>query len=295
MGAPETPFQPIALTVALDDARQQQLAAALAVVEDAQSLVIDSPQMAEYANTFLRDVKTRKERVEAMHEDICGPIRLALANARKWFTPSIDANDQAERIVKAKLSAWTQQQARIADEARRKAAEEARRVREEAERKAAAERARAEQAAAEARRKAEDAAKREAEAKATGNARAAAAAAAERARREEEERQKREDGERKAQEIEMAAASAPVAIIEEQKGPAGFSMRKNWIAELAPDTSEDDAILQIVRALAGGRTDLVSLLDIDWKAAKQLAKAQEKNFNVPGLKARNDPVPTSRG
>lgn len=296
MGAPDPQFQPIALTVTLDEARQQQLAAANAVVADAEALVVDGPEMAEYANTTLRELKARKERVEAMHEDICGPIRLALANARKWFTPSIDAFDRAEKIVKAKLGAWTQEQQRIAEEARRKAAEEARKAREEADRKAAAERARAEQAAAEARKKAEAAEAARLKAEAEGNARAAREAAASKAKAEEEERQRLAAGERKAQELELAAAAAaPTAVVEAPKAPAGFSMRKNWIAELAPDTSEDDAKLAIVRAIAGGRNDLLALLELDMKSATKLAKALETKFNVPGLKARNAPVPTSRG
>lgn len=312
MGAPDPQFNPIAVTVALDEARQQHLAAAQAVVADAEALVIDGAPMAEYANTMLRDVKGRKTRIEAMHEDIVGPIRLALANARKWFTPAIEANEKAESIIKGKLMDFSRKEAeRVAFEERaRKDAE--RRAREQAERDAAAARARAEEAARKARQEAEAAAterkKQEEEAarqRADGNKQAAAdaerraqAAAAEQARKEEEERQRRENAEREAQRIQVesaarAAAAAPIVVAAAEV--KGFGSRKNWGAELVEDATEDQAKLCIVKAIAAGRNDLLSLLTLDMKAANKLAKALEANFNVPGLKARNNPIPTSRG
>lgn len=96
----------------------------------------------------------------------------------------------------------------------------------------------------------------------------------------------------------MAAASAP-AVVGVTK-LAGYSERKNWGAELAEDHDEQQTLLKIIAAIAGvekcaGRLDLVSLMSLDMKAANRLAKAQEKNFSVPGLKARNNPVSSSKG
>lgn len=298
MGAPEKlDNAALHLTLQLDERQRQQLAEVGAIVTAAESYVIDCPEVASLANEELRAVITRKERIEAMRKDFVTPAQQIIENAKKWFSPSIDACVRAEAILKGKLSAWMGEQKRIADEHRRAAEAEARRLREDAERKAAAERARAEEAAAEARRKAADAAERERKAREEGNARGVAAAVAERARREEEERQRRAEGERRAQELEMAAAAAaPTTPTPEPTKVDGFSMRKNWIAELAPDCNESDAKLKIVMQIAKeARWDQLALLAIDWKCANKLAKALEDKFNVPGLKARNNPISTSRG
>lgn len=300
MGAPEA--MPMQITLQLDDAMRRHLAEAEGIVEIAESFIIDCAEVAQAANTELREIKARRVRIETMKKDFVRPAKEIIANAEKWFDPSLEAHERAEQILKQRLGAWTAEQQRLADERRRQAEAEARRLRLEAEQKAAAERARAEAAAAEARRKAEEAAERERRAREEGNARAAAAAAAERAKREEEERQRLAEGERKAQEAELVAAAAPTPhSVSELQKVDGFSMRKNWISELADDTpTVDQALEKIVAAIAGvpvitGRRDLLSLLTLDMKAANRLAKAQEKNFSVPGLKARNAPIATSRG
>lgn len=295
MGAPEP--LPLQVTLQLDESMRQHLAEAHGVVALAESYVVDSAPMAAAANTELRGIKLRRGRIEAMKKDFVRPAKDIIANAEKWFAPSLEAHDKAEAIIKGKLADFTRKEAeRVAAE--RRAQEEAeRRAREEADRKAAAERARAEAAAAEARRKAAEAAERERRAREEGNARAAAAAAAKRAQLEEEERQRLAEGERKAAEAQLAAAAAAqnTAPVREAEKVEGFSMRDNWIAELAPGKTEDEAKALVVRAVAGGRDDLLSLLKLDLSAAAKLAKALKKNFNVPGLQAVNKPVPVSRG
>ena len=49
-----------------------------------------------------------------------------------------------------------------------------------------------------------------------------------------------------------------------------------------------------IEAIANGKNEFLSLLELDMKAANKLAKALEDHFNVPGLKARNDPVAATR-
>lgn len=297
MGAPEAIPAAVQLAVTLDDAQRKHLAEAEQIVAHARSLVVDSVDMAQYANGELRTIKERKRRIEAMHDDIVSPIKLALANAKKWFLPSLESHDQAETIIKAKLSDFTRREAeRVATEQRARQEAE-RKAREEADRLAAAARARAEAAAAESRKKAAEAAERERVAREAGNTRAAAAAAAERAKQEEAERQRLADGERKAAEAQLAAANAahnaaPVRQAEEVKG---FSMRDNWVAEIQPGKTEDEAKLLVVQAIAAGRSDLLGLLEFDLAAASKLAKALKKNFSVPGYQAINKPVPVSRG
>lgn len=318
MGAPETAqFQPMKLTLALDEAHRQHLEASQVIVADAEALVVDSAEMAQYANGMLRDIKGRKTRIETMHEDIVGPIRTALANARKWFTPSIEAHEKAETIVKGKISEFSRKEAeRIALEDRRRRDAE-RQAREQAERDAAAAKARAEEAARKSReeaRIAEEERKRQEEAarlaRESGDKRAAAdaerkaqAAAAENARKEEEARQRTETADNEANRIRLEAetrATANAPTVSTATKIDGFGERKNWLAEFAPDTTEEQALEKVICSIAGveklaGRRDLLSIVALNMKKAKELAKAQEKNFNVPGLQAVNRPIPVSRG
>lgn len=313
MGAPETiPVQPLSVTLALDPQMQQHLAEASGIITHVESIEIDSPAMAEYANGELRQIIERKKRIEAMKKDFVAPAKLIVANAEKWFDPSLDAHAKAEQIVKGKLGDFTKKEhERVAAEERARREAE-RRAREEAEQAAAAARARAEEAARKAR---EEAAKAEAErkrqeelaakARADGDKRAAAdaerraqTAAAERAKKEEEERQRLAGAEAEANRIQLEAsakAQAAALPVQEAAKVEGFSMRKNWVAELADGHDEDRVKALIVEAISGGRRDLLSLLALDMKTAGKLAKTQEKNFSVPGLVARNNPVATSRG
>jgi hypothetical protein len=280
------------VTLALAEAQQQQLATASAIVAEADDLVVDSLPMAEHAQGFLRDLRARRSRIEAMHDDIVNPLKAALAGARKWFLPSLAAHDQAEVIVKGKLASFTlQEQERAAAE--RRAREDAeRKAREAAEREAAAARERARVAAEEASRKAQEAAEREQKAREEGNHRAAAAAAAERARRDEEARQKVEEGERKAAEAQLAAAAQAGPEVREAAKVAGFGLRDAWSAEA---TVEETEAVRLIAAALAARPELAGLLKLDMPAANRMAKALRKNFNVPGLKAVNKPVPVSRG
>ena len=89
------------------------------------------------------------------------------------------------------------------------------------------------------------------------------------------------------------AASAPV--ITATAKVAGFSMRDNWQADFKPGVSEQQAVLEIARAIAAGRTELAPMLAVDMCAAAKLAKALKDAMNVPGLVAVNRPVGASRG
>lgn len=320
MGAPETTqFLPVTATAQIDDAKRQQIAASQALVVDAESLVVDSAPMAEYAHTFLRDVKGRSKMLEAMYDDIAAPFKEGLNRLRGWIKPAIDANNKAEEIVKGKLADFTKKEQERVAAAERARKDAERRAREEAEQQAAAARARAEEAARKAR---EEAARAEAErarqeeaarvAREAGDKKAAAAAeraaqaaAAEKAKKEEEERQKLAGAEAEATRIQLEAAvradanNVPVQAAAEIKG---FGMRKNWVAELVDGMTPEDAGAAIVRAICGlpanaplPRADLLALLPLDMKVAGKLAKAQEKSFSVPGLVAINRPVATSRG
>lgn len=285
-------------------------AGALAI---AQAYEIDCADMAVEANRELQNVKQRLKTVEEWRDRFLSPVRQLTETANEFFNPARKSLQAAETHLKTALLDWNRkEQERVAAE-RRAAEELARRLRAEAEAKAAAERARAEEQAREARQKAAaaEAARARAASEAArlrfeGNAKAAAeaerqarAAAAERARQEEAERSKIDAAEARAQLVlAEAAASAPVTVAEPAK-LAGFGARDNWTAELAENTTREQAFEQIVAAIAGvekcaGRLELLSLGAIDMKAAGKLAKALKTNFRVPGMRAVNRPVAASR-
>jgi hypothetical protein len=303
MNAPEP--RELSVSLALTPQLVADLGREAGALTVAQAYVIDSPVMAAEANAALQDVKRRLTLVEGWRDRFLDPVRQLTDTANGFFNPARTALKAAESHLKTALLGWNkQEEERVAAE-RRAAEEGARRARAEAEAQAAALRARAQEQAREAQQRAaaaEAERKRAAEKaerlRSEGNAKAAAeqerqarAAAAERARQEEAERTTIEAGEAKAQQATMAAAAMPVHVA----GPvklAGFASKENWVAELT--VGEDEAKTAICAAIATGRTDLLALLALDMKAANKLAKAQKKFFNVPGMKAVNRPVATSR-
>ncbi len=272
----------------------RNLAREAGALDVARAYVIDGPEMARAANDELKSIKARIVQVKKWREGFIEPAQKIMENARSLFNPAIQALEAGEQHLKTALLAYTTEQERLAAEARRKAEEEARKARQEAEAKAAAERARAAELAAAAQRDAEEAERRRREAEAAGNARAAAAAAAEAAKATQKAADVVENAEARAQEAILTAAAAPAPKVVETQKLAGFSARDNWGAEIAPNKTEADAVLEIARAIAAGRTDLVPMLKVDMSNASRLAKALKSAFNVPGLISKNTPVVASR-
>lgn len=260
----------------------------------AHEFVIDSPEMADAANTELKDVKARLKAAEQVKDDFVKPIKAQIENINKYLMPSILGFQEAEKVLKSKLLTWTQEQQRKAEEERRRQEEIARKARQEAEAKAAAERARAEEQARQKQREAEEAAEKLRKAQEEGDARAAQAAAAAKAKAEEAAQAALVNGEAKANEITLtAAASVPAAPASVPAAPAGFSMRDNWVAVMTA-ADEEAAKQKLVAGIAAGRTDLLAYIDINTSALNKSAKALKKNFNVPGFEAQNQPVAASR-
>ena len=262
----------------------------------AEAYTIDCPEMAIAANDEMKQMKASLKQLEDMRKGFVAPAMQIVENARALFNPAIKALADGEAILKRKLLAFQQEQQRRADEARRQREEAERKARQEAEAKAAKERAAAEERAREERRKAEELERQRREAEAAGNARAAAAAAAKAAEATAKAEAAIENGEVKAQQARLIAAAMPApapAPAPEPTKLAGLSSKKNWIVELAKDVDEKEAVRRIAAAIAT-RPELVSMLTIDWKAARAMGKALEANFNVPGLTARNEPILASR-
>jgi len=253
---------------------------------------IDSSDMAVAANEELKSIKRRIKIVTEWRAKFIEPANTMVENANALFNPALESLAAGESLLKVGLQSFQAKEAARIEQERRAAEEVARKARQEAEQKAAAERARAAQQAEEANRQAAEAEQARLKAVAEGNSRAAAAAAAESARLQEKAQSIVETGEAKAEAVQIAAATMEAAPVATVTKIAGFTTRKNWIAELATD--EQTAKKLICEGIAAGRTELYSMIDINMPAANKMAKALEGNFNVPGLKAYNNPVAASR-
>ncbi len=319
MGAPNE--QNLSVQLTLTPQLVADLGREAGALEVAQAYVIDSPEMAQLANKELQDVKRRLKAVEDWRERFLAPVRQLTDTANEFFNPARAALKASEECLKTALLGWNRkEEERVAAE-RRAAEEAARRARAEAEARAAAERAKAEEQAREARQKAAAAEaerlraaqeaerlRREGDAKAAAEQeRLARAAAAERAKQEENERAKIEAGEARAQQVTMAAAAVQTPEVHATAKLAGFTPRDNWVTEDEPGRSEEELTLLLVMAAAGvgfdeqgkrvliaPRGELLALVKRDKSAANKLAKALKKAFNVPGMRAVNNPVAASR-
>lgn len=259
----------------------------------AQAYVIDSPEMASLCNDELRSVIARTAALNKWRDKFIAPAKQIIENARALFNPALAALEASEKLLRGELQRWTNEQKRLADDARVKAEAEERRLRQEAEATAAAERARAHQQAEEQRRQAAAAEETRQKAVAAGNAKAAAAAAAEAAKCNERAAATLENANAKANEAIVAVQAAlPVVAAPEKVG--GFSLRDNWKLELLPGQDERAALPLIVAAIAGGRVELLALLTLNMSAGDKLAKALKQATNVPGMHAVNRQTSMSR-
>lgn len=308
--APEAEIQDerieLAVVVTPEVQRIIRSTGALAV---AQAYDVDCAAVAQALADERRGWASAIDKLDAVEKDLMEPVKVALTSMKgklaKWFGPRRQDLTLARELAGQKLLAWENaEKERVARENAAREAE-ARKIRQEAEQRAAAERAKAAEAARlerekaaaaeEARRKAKedaDRARREGDAKAAAEAeRRAKAAAAEFAKAQEKEHAALENGAAKAQEVQMQAAAvvsaAPVAVVTKI---AGQALKDNWLAELKPGTSIDQAKVLIVEAIHAGRHELLGMIEIDTAprgALNKLAAALKGAFNVPGFAAVN--------
>lgn len=122
---------------------------AKAILDVAQSYVIDSPEMATAAAEELGSIKAKAKQLDELRKSMTRPLDEAKARIMDLFRGPQDLLAKAETTIKGAISVYQAEQRRIADEARRAAEEVARKERErlEAERRAAEEAAKAAAAA----------------------------------------------------------------------------------------------------------------------------------------------------
>lgn len=229
--------------------------------------------------------------LKAEMDKVLNPTKTIVDTVRGWFRPGITNTEAAIKHQNKLIGDYAAKLKREAEEAEQKRIEEERRVRQEAERVAAEAKARADAQVAEQRRIADEAAKDQARAIAAGNAKAAEEAAAVAARAIEAAVHAVETGNAAAEAATMQAAAtinrpAPVAPT-----VVGNQMRERFVAELAANTTAEQAKLLILKAIVNDNdTALLGLVEIDQKALNQLAKSLKKNMKVPGYLAVDRPI-----
>lgn len=299
---------------ALDRVRQFRIV-------DAQTYVI--------AADLLAEAKGEWKLEEAKRVELKEPILESARRTDALFAPRLQFWKEAERLLKEGLDGWNKEQKRIADQKQRELDDLARKERErvaaaaaevarkaaakaEEERKAAAAKLAEEQAE---RRKAQEAetarlrAEREAEeARAAGDREAelraqrqatqaaAASSAAFRAsmqaagaasKLETRAASTEQRGAEKAEMLSMQAASvvAPTVVVDVPK-VKGLSSRQVWTHQVVDLNALIDAVI-------AGKAPRIYLMAND-KTLGAMAKAQESQFNCPGVKAFPQTITASK-
>lgn len=253
---------------------------AQAALTSAQDLIIDSPSMYELAGEELRNIKALQKKVEESRTSITGPLNAALKAVNDLFRAPKEYLEQAEAAVKRPMVAFTQEQERIAAEARRAAeaaaAAERRRLAEEQAAQELAAREAAEAAAA-AQRQADEAA-------AAGDAETAAAA--------QEQARIQSEAAANAQAEAQATAQIAEVITMHVAAPAvskaaGVSGRTNYTAQV-------DNLLELVKAVAAGTAPIEAICANDKFLGAQAKAFKKAGPLFPGVTAVAERILSAR-
>ncbi len=236
---------------------------------NAADFTVDSDEMLEAAGDDLKAVKGLQKRVEEQRVSITGPLNQAVKAINELFRAPANYLAEAESKLKGSMIAYTQEQERKAEIARRAAEEVARR-----ERDRLAEEQRQQEAAARAAAEAAEAAQIAAEvALAQGDAEGAAKA-------QEEARQQAEASEQATAEahaamVTAAVVSMPVAAQAPAK-VSGISTSKTM------DYEVEDLHALVVHVAA--HPELISLLMADSVKLRAQVRATGMNTKLPGVR-----------
>jgi colicin import membrane protein len=247
---------------------------------NAKDFTVDSQELLDAAGDDLRAVKTLAAQVEEQRTSITVPLNTALKAVNDLFRPAKTYLDEAERVLKGAMVTYTDEQARIAREARQRAEEEARKERErlDAERREQERLARvaAEQAAA---------AQREA-AEATARGDAAAAAAAEEAQRKASAAAAAAEAQAQAAEVTAAVVAVPPAA-EPARKVAGISTSKTVDFEV-------NDLHALVKHIAE-HPELLTLVTADAVKLRAYVRSMGLNTKLPGVRVFDKTVMAARG
>lgn len=216
----------VSTEIAVPEVPAERVTAVSQILERAKALTVATAAEAETAVKACAWVKQQWAALENERKSMKRPFDEAVAKLQARFREPLSQLEEAERLIKARLGAFHEAEAkRVAEE--RRAAEEARREAERVQREAEAEAERQRQAAAEARRRQEEAA-------AAGD-RASAVAAAKEALRAEREAKAAEA--QAAPEPEFTAPMVPAKAAK----VAGTATRKVYDFEVVDSTKIPDA------------------------------------------------------
>lgn len=247
---------------------------------NAKDFTVDSQELLDAAGDDLRAIKTLAAQVEEQRTSITVPLNAALKAVNDLFRPAKTYLEEAERVLKGAMVTYTDEQARIAREARLRAEEQARQERERAE----AERREQERAAREAAEEAQRQAAAAAEAKARGDA--AAAAAAEEAQRQASAAAAAAEAQAQAAEVTAAVVAVPPAA-EPARKVAGISTSK------AVDFEVTD-LHALVKHVAD-HPELLALIAADAVKLRAYVKSMGHNTKLPGVRVFDKTVMSARG
>lgn len=241
----------------------------------AQSMVIDSPEMAEQMQAECASWGADHDAVEERRKFYTRPFDEAKKTLMGWFRPVTDNFAQARDIGRQKMAQWQREEnARV-----------------ERERREATERARKEQERLQAEARAKEEAARE-EARRAEEARQAAARAANDAdrRRLEEEARSREQA--AAQQMEAAATDAAIAQVitpppvVEAARIRGASFRDTVAIEVVDKSA--------ALAWFAANPMFAECVEFNESKLKAMHKALGDKFNVAGVKVTKDITTSSR-
>lgn len=236
---------------------------------NAADFTIDSDEMLDAAGDDLRAVKSLQKRVEETRTSITGPLNQATRAINDLFRAPAQFLEQAEGKLKGAMLAYTTEQERKAEIARRQAEEEARKERERL-----AEEQRQQEAAARAAAEAAQRAQAEADAAAASGNHEAAAVAQEQARQQAEAAEQA-SADAQATAVTSAVISMPVAV----PAPArvkGISTSRSMDFEITN--------LHALVCHVSQHPELISLLMVDSVKLRAQVRATELNTNLPGVR-----------
>lgn len=250
------------------------------MLEIARSYVIDSPEMAEAAAEELRDIVTYKKKLIEIRMGMTRPLDESKKQIMGLFENPVANAEEAESIVKIRLSDYQQNLRKIEEAERAEREKETRRLAEEARAATAA----AEAEAAEKAKAAEAAAAAVKAAEETGDAEAIAAATA--------------AAEDAAAAVDTAEADAAAAVmiadsieymapvVAEKSSLKGISSRDSYKAEVVD-------LMALVKAVAAGEAS-IALLEANTKVINKQVAALKTEFKVPGIRVYTQAVVSAR-
>lgn len=287
--------QSIPSEVKLGQVPAVEISGAVKALEFARKIVVTDQPSYELAAEEVRGVKARFNRLEDARVALKRPVLEAGRTIDAFFDAALQPLRDAERLIKATMDRYADEEERKANEARRLHEEEQRRIRAEAERKARDEKAKAEAEAARQRaeaarlqREADEAARQAREARERGDRVAAEAAERERRTAEEAQRkaneraEKAEDkGEERAAAAMSVAAQAAAKPVPAAETPTadGTTRRSVWKWRMID-------FKKLVDAVASGKCPTATVLP-DEKVLTRAATSLKGEMSIfyPGVEA----------